>query len=258
MVDLFNTVANADGVTKNPDILEGNTVRSFLDKSKGWGVPEVLVGLCFVSAPQPCLSSSPERGDAVPLRPLQRGQEREGPGGRAAPLPPLAQGHRWAQKAPLVPGEGGWDGDRMGTRLRTGMEAGMCPCLHVGLPLARCSHSPAVGARRCSGNSCDQGPSHCPRWLLTIIPAPACSNQGTRRFGHTQAASSPPPVSPQFLCLGSLPWAVYNPLCYLPRSASTKCWRGARRPRRGAGSCWRPGWSRCRTRAGRSSPSPRL
>lgn len=35
MVDLFNTVANADGVTKNPDILEGNTVRSFLDKSKG-------------------------------------------------------------------------------------------------------------------------------------------------------------------------------------------------------------------------------
>nr|XP_009668172.1 PREDICTED: bone morphogenetic protein 2-like [Struthio camelus australis] len=32
MVDLFNTVANADGVTKNPDILEGNTVRSFLDK----------------------------------------------------------------------------------------------------------------------------------------------------------------------------------------------------------------------------------
>ncbi|KAM6235881.1 bone morphogenetic protein 2-B-like [Porphyrio hochstetteri] len=33
MVDLFNTVANADGVTKNPDILEGNTVRSFLDKT---------------------------------------------------------------------------------------------------------------------------------------------------------------------------------------------------------------------------------
>ena len=39
MVDLFNTVANADGVTKNPDILEGNTVRSFLDKSKGGGGP---------------------------------------------------------------------------------------------------------------------------------------------------------------------------------------------------------------------------
>ncbi|RLV88833.1 hypothetical protein DV515_00015237 [Chloebia gouldiae] len=42
MVDLFNTVANADGVTKNPDILEGNTVRSFLDKSKGGGGPVVL------------------------------------------------------------------------------------------------------------------------------------------------------------------------------------------------------------------------
>lgn len=39
MVDLFNTVANADGVTKNPDILEGNTVRSFLDKSKDGGSP---------------------------------------------------------------------------------------------------------------------------------------------------------------------------------------------------------------------------
>ncbi|KFP32778.1 Bone morphogenetic protein 2, partial [Colius striatus] len=35
MVDLFNSVANADGVTKNPDILEGNTVRSFLDKTHG-------------------------------------------------------------------------------------------------------------------------------------------------------------------------------------------------------------------------------
>ncbi|KFZ60498.1 Bone morphogenetic protein 2-B, partial [Antrostomus carolinensis] len=35
MVDLFNTIANADGVTKNPDILEGNTVRSFLDKAQG-------------------------------------------------------------------------------------------------------------------------------------------------------------------------------------------------------------------------------
>ncbi|NXG13588.1 BMP2 protein, partial [Grallaria varia] len=35
MVDLFNTVANADGVTKNPDILEGNTVRSFLDRTHG-------------------------------------------------------------------------------------------------------------------------------------------------------------------------------------------------------------------------------
>ncbi|NXQ63789.1 BMP2 protein, partial [Anthoscopus minutus] len=33
MVDLFNTVANADGVTKNPGILKGNTVRSFLDKT---------------------------------------------------------------------------------------------------------------------------------------------------------------------------------------------------------------------------------
>uniref|UniRef100_A0A8C3XV70 TGF-beta family profile domain-containing protein n=1 Tax=Chelydra serpentina TaxID=8475 RepID=A0A8C3XV70_CHESE len=33
MVDLYNTVAGADGITKDPDILEGNTVRSFLDKT---------------------------------------------------------------------------------------------------------------------------------------------------------------------------------------------------------------------------------
>ncbi|XP_005989999.1 anti-dorsalizing morphogenic protein [Latimeria chalumnae] len=32
MVDLYNTVADADGVTKDPDLLEGNTVRSFFDK----------------------------------------------------------------------------------------------------------------------------------------------------------------------------------------------------------------------------------
>ncbi|XP_044137574.1 bone morphogenetic protein 2-like [Bufo gargarizans] len=32
MIDLYNTVADADGVTKDPDLLEGNTVRSFFDK----------------------------------------------------------------------------------------------------------------------------------------------------------------------------------------------------------------------------------
>ncbi|KAG8454699.1 hypothetical protein GDO86_001064 [Hymenochirus boettgeri] len=32
MVDLYNTVAYEDGVTKDPDLLEGNTVRSFFDK----------------------------------------------------------------------------------------------------------------------------------------------------------------------------------------------------------------------------------
>lgn len=120
MVDLFNTVANADGVTKNPDILEGNTVRSFLDKSKGWGAPcgaERGRWRCrpwFCSSQRTLLSSS-QRGDAVPVCPLQRSQEREDPDGRAAPLPPLAQGHRWAQKASLLPGEDGdGHGDGMG------------------------------------------------------------------------------------------------------------------------------------------------
>ncbi|XP_053343181.1 anti-dorsalizing morphogenic protein [Clarias gariepinus] len=32
MLDLYNTVADVDGVTKNPTLLEGNTVRSFFDK----------------------------------------------------------------------------------------------------------------------------------------------------------------------------------------------------------------------------------
>lgn len=66
MVDLFNTVANADGVTKNPDILEGNTVRSFLEKSKGGGTGRWEGAKCswqrrcpwFGSASQPVLPSS--------------------------------------------------------------------------------------------------------------------------------------------------------------------------------------------------------
>lgn len=32
MLDLYNTVADVDGVTKDPNLLEGNTVRSFFDK----------------------------------------------------------------------------------------------------------------------------------------------------------------------------------------------------------------------------------
>lgn len=34
MIDLYNTIADADGVTKDPNLLEGNTVRSFFDKGK--------------------------------------------------------------------------------------------------------------------------------------------------------------------------------------------------------------------------------
>ena len=34
MLDLYNTVADVDGVTKDPYLLEGNTVRSFSDKCK--------------------------------------------------------------------------------------------------------------------------------------------------------------------------------------------------------------------------------
>ena len=34
MLDLYNTVADVNGVTKDPYLLEGNTVRSFFDKRK--------------------------------------------------------------------------------------------------------------------------------------------------------------------------------------------------------------------------------
>lgn len=34
MLDLYNTVADVDGVTRDPYLLEGNTVRSFFDKCK--------------------------------------------------------------------------------------------------------------------------------------------------------------------------------------------------------------------------------
>lgn len=34
MLDLYNTVADVDGVTKDPYLLEWNTVRSFFDKCK--------------------------------------------------------------------------------------------------------------------------------------------------------------------------------------------------------------------------------
>ena len=37
MLDLYNTVADVDGVTKDPYLLEGNTVRSFFDKCKFHG-----------------------------------------------------------------------------------------------------------------------------------------------------------------------------------------------------------------------------
>lgn len=46
MLDLYNTVADTDGVTKNPTLLEGNTVRGFFDKCK-------LSFICFHKCPFP-------------------------------------------------------------------------------------------------------------------------------------------------------------------------------------------------------------
>lgn len=68
MVDLFNTVANADGVTKNPDILEGNTVRSFLDKSKGGG-PWVLGRGGLREGAERCSPTLPSGSASQPVAP---------------------------------------------------------------------------------------------------------------------------------------------------------------------------------------------
>ncbi|XP_009579490.1 PREDICTED: bone morphogenetic protein 2-like, partial [Fulmarus glacialis] len=61
MVDLFNTVANADGVTKNPGILEGNTVRSFLDKSKVGVAPKILTAELHLFRLWPRATDGPKR-----------------------------------------------------------------------------------------------------------------------------------------------------------------------------------------------------
>lgn len=82
MVDLFNAVANADGVTKNPDVLEGNTVRSFLDRSKGcgsppcwgWGVWDGAVRFHFPTCPSPQLTA--RRCGSSSSSPAWRGMRR--------------------------------------------------------------------------------------------------------------------------------------------------------------------------------------
>lgn len=47
MLDLYNTVADVDGVTKDPYLLEGNTVRSFFDKCK-IRLVRALVCICLL------------------------------------------------------------------------------------------------------------------------------------------------------------------------------------------------------------------
>lgn len=51
MLDLYNTVADVDGVTKDPYLLEGNIVRSFFDKCK---ILFVLLSWVFDNAPLLC------------------------------------------------------------------------------------------------------------------------------------------------------------------------------------------------------------
>lgn len=46
MLDLYNAVADVDGVTKDPHLLEGNTVRSFFDKCKICYDPRMCVRSC--------------------------------------------------------------------------------------------------------------------------------------------------------------------------------------------------------------------
>uniref|UniRef100_A0A8C6UM37 Anti-dorsalizing morphogenic protein n=1 Tax=Neogobius melanostomus TaxID=47308 RepID=A0A8C6UM37_9GOBI len=56
MLDLYNTVADLDGVTKDPYILEGNTVRSFFDKLRSEQV-EFRFNLSTVSREEKILTA---------------------------------------------------------------------------------------------------------------------------------------------------------------------------------------------------------
>ncbi|XP_010889938.1 anti-dorsalizing morphogenic protein [Esox lucius] len=56
MLDLYNTVADVDGVTKDPYLLEGNTVRSFFDKLHSEQV-EFLFNLSSVSRNEKVLTA---------------------------------------------------------------------------------------------------------------------------------------------------------------------------------------------------------
>ncbi|XP_072525305.1 anti-dorsalizing morphogenic protein [Salminus brasiliensis] len=56
MLDLYNTVADVDGVTKDPTVLEGNTVRSFFDKLRS-GQIEFLFNLSTVARSEKLLTA---------------------------------------------------------------------------------------------------------------------------------------------------------------------------------------------------------
>ncbi|XP_062378172.1 anti-dorsalizing morphogenic protein [Sardina pilchardus] len=56
MLDLYNTVADVDGVTKDPHLLEGNTVRSFFDKLRSEQV-EYMFNLSTVAKSEKILTA---------------------------------------------------------------------------------------------------------------------------------------------------------------------------------------------------------
>ncbi|XP_030631769.1 anti-dorsalizing morphogenic protein [Chanos chanos] len=56
MLDLYNTVADVDGVTKDPHLLEGNTVRSFFDKLRSEQI-EFLFNLSTVARSEKVLTA---------------------------------------------------------------------------------------------------------------------------------------------------------------------------------------------------------
>ncbi|KAI4902755.1 hypothetical protein NFI96_015274, partial [Prochilodus magdalenae] len=56
MLDLYNTVADVDGVTKDPTVLEGNTVRSFFDKLRSDQI-EFLFNLSTVARSEKVLTA---------------------------------------------------------------------------------------------------------------------------------------------------------------------------------------------------------
>ncbi|XP_031148664.1 anti-dorsalizing morphogenic protein [Sander lucioperca] len=69
MLDLYNTVADVDGVTKDPYLLEGNTVRSFFDKLRSEQV-EFRFNLSTVARTEKILTAELHLFKLQPLAPL--------------------------------------------------------------------------------------------------------------------------------------------------------------------------------------------
>ena len=127
MLDLYNTVADVDGVTKDPYLLEGNTVRSFFDKCKFHGQCKWSIRCsCCISSfncRMTCTGkysytlvdvflmwfvvffSDSAQWTRIQVQSVQRGQNREGPDCWAASFQVAPSVNRCIQQTSFLPGK---------------------------------------------------------------------------------------------------------------------------------------------------------